>query len=65
MRGAAGKELRIEEVNDVVNGDHGPASERRQDVVGRVEEVEAVTVETERETRELGQGVARRQRHAK
>ena len=57
-RGTARQELRVQEVNDVVDRDDRAAAERRQDVVGRVEEVEAVPEESEGEARELRDRVA-------
>ena len=59
--GAAGQELRIQQVDDVVDrDDRASPGERGKDVVRRMEEVEPVPPETPRETGQLGQRIARR-----
>ncbi len=64
--GAAGKELRVEQVDDVVDRHDGARlPERRQHVVRRMEEVEPVPHQPPGKACQLGDGVTRGSRRAR
>ena len=60
QRRAVGQELRIENVDDVVDRHDGAGARQRRDhVVGGVEEIEAVAPQAPGEARQLGDRIAR------